>query len=172
MAIRCNTEFVTIFKFQPHCLVTFLLYQVDNTLVYQGTFNRDYHPSWTHTFIWLQTVPWLPFDLEVCCLTTASEVLDDTITIITLHEVRTEVIFGGNLWVYVQCSWTLEDEKETCGTHSVSTTAGVTSNQCRSNGIITITIPTGTTESASLLEVANPETAFTTPSVTITLTLA
>lgn len=59
----------------------------------------------------------------------------------------------------------LEGNKKVCGNHLLSTAASSTRNQCVSSITITITTSTGTTGFAVFLEVINPETAFTLPSV-------
>ena len=61
----------------------------------------------------------------------------------------------------------LESNKKVCGNYPLSTAASSTRNQYVSSITITITITasTGTTGFAVFLEVINPETALTLPSV-------
>ena len=59
----------------------------------------------------------------------------------------------------------LEGNKKVCGNYPLSTAASSTRNQCVSSITITITTSTGTTGFAVFLEVINPETALTLPSV-------
>ena len=61
-----------------------------------------------------------------------------------------------------------ETDKSSCGTYSLSATAGETSDYCVPGLTTTIVLPTGATQSQVFLHATALETAFTLPGITTT----
>ena len=167
VTVTGSTEFVTTFTF-PATTLSLSFSERQTAFIFSGAVSTENTIPTEHTHV---TVDGIETYVNLPGLTTTLTISDSTNVIVQLPAVSTEVIVTEETYEFTWQTYqvgTAETDKSSCGTYSLSNTAGQTSDYCVPGLTTTIVLPTGATQSQVFLHATALETAFTLPGITTT----
>ena len=167
VTVTGSTEFVTTFTF-PETTLSLSFSERQTAFIFSGAVSTEITIPTEHTHV---TVDGIETYVNLPGLTTTLTISDSTNVIVQLPAVSTEVIVTEETYEFTWQTYqvgTAETDKSSCGTYSLSNTAGQTSAYCVPGLTTTIVLPTGATQSQVFLHATALETAFTLPGITTT----
>ena len=162
-----TTSFETTFTF-PETTLSLSFPSRQSAFIFSGAVSTEITIPSEHTHV---TVDGIETYVNLPGLTTTIEVTDTTNVIVQLPEVTTEVVVTEETYAFTWMTYQIGSEdadKSSCGTYSLSATAGQTSDLCVPGISTVITLPTGAAQSQLFLRAPGLTTEFTLPGITTT----